>query len=77
MRIKVNSEDELAQVCEEALHILANYLKFSELWEMHHGSELNNRKKYYQRKGWELIKRLEVPEHKHVHEIKIEINEKD
>ena len=73
MKIKIESEEQLVEVCEEALHILANYLKFSELWEKHHGSDLNSRKKYYQRKGWELIKRLEVPEHKSVHEIKIEI----
>lgn len=74
MKIKINSEQELIGVCEEALHIIANLRKFTKLWEQEHGIELKIKKKRYEQMADELIERLQVPEHRHSGQIKIEIN---
>lgn len=71
MKIIIKSEDELARVAGEALHIIANLRKFTILWERLHGVELKERKKYYEEKADELIKRLQIKDHRHVNQIQI------
>lgn len=73
MKIKITSEEELEKVAAELIHILANLRKFTRLWEESHGVELKRYKKYYEAKSDELIKKLQVPDHQRLHEIKIEI----
>lgn len=74
MIIKINSEEELISVATEALHIISNLRKFTKLWEETHGTVLKERKKYYERKADELIQKLQVAEHKHPEQIKIEVD---
>ena len=74
MKIKINDEQELVDVCTEALHILSNLRKFTKLWEESYGVDLRRRKKYYEEKADELIERLQVPENRKQSQIKIEIN---
>lgn len=73
MKVKVTSEEELEKVAAELIHVLANLRKFTRLWETTHGVELKRNKKYYEGKADELIQRLQVPNHKRLHEIKIEV----
>lgn len=75
MKIKIQSEQELIDVCTEALHVLSNLRKFTKLWEESYGVDLKARKKYYEQKADELIKRLQVTENRQQTKIKIEINE--
>lgn len=75
MKIIIQSEDELIKVAAEALHILSNLRKFTRLWEETHGVVLKRNKKYYEEKADTFISNLQVPDHKQLHEIKIEINE--
>lgn len=74
MKITIHSEEELIQVTKELVHVLCNLRKFSKLWEQEYGVKLKERKKYYEAKADELIERLQVPEHRQVGQIKIEIN---
>jgi hypothetical protein len=74
MKIKIQSEEELISVCEEALHIISNLRKFTKLWEQEFGVELKTKKKRYEQMADELIERLQVPEHRQAGQIKIEIN---
>jgi hypothetical protein len=74
MKIKIQSEEELTSVCEEALHIIANLRKFTKLWEQDFGVELKTKKKRYEQMADELIERLQVLEHRNPEQIKIEIN---
>jgi hypothetical protein len=77
MKVKIESEQELISVCEEALHIIANIRKFTKLWEQEFGVELKTKKKRYEQMADELIERLQVPEHRRVGQIKIEVNGSD
>lgn len=77
MKIKISNEEELVKVAQEAIHILANLRKFSDLWNIHHGSDLKERKMYWEVKADEFLKRLQVPEHRNLNELKIEINAKE
>lgn len=74
MKIKISSEQELVNVAEELIHVIANLRKFTRLWEETHGVDLKARKKYYEKEADALIERLKVTEHKHPSEIKIEVN---
>jgi hypothetical protein len=74
MKIKVSSEDELLNVASELIHVLANLRKFTLLWEETHGVELKARKKYFEQKADELISKLQVEDHKHPSQVKIEVN---
>lgn len=76
MKIKITSEQELVNVAEELIHVIANLRKFTRLWEETHGVDLKARKKYYEKQADALIERLKVNEHTHPSEIKIEVNEK-
>ena len=51
MKIKVTSEEELVEVAKEALHILQNLRHWTKLWNAHHGSELRERKAYWEEKA--------------------------
>lgn len=75
MKIKIDSEQELIDVAQDALHVLANLRKFTKLWEESHGVQLKARKKYYEQKADDLIERLQVIEHRNPVQIKIEIND--
>lgn len=73
MIIKISSEEQLVSVATELIHVIANLRKFTKLWEETHGVELKRNKKYYEQKADDLIAKLQVQDHKQVHEIKIEV----
>jgi hypothetical protein len=77
MKIKITSEQELVNVAEEAIQIIANLRKFTTLWEETHGVELKNRKKCWEVIADKFISKLQMPELKRNEQIKIEVNEKD
>jgi len=77
MKIKVTSEQELLNVCQEALHILSNLRHFTNKWNKEHGYELRQRKDYYEKMADELIQRLQITEHRRESQIKIEVNASD
>lgn len=77
MKIIIKSEQELKEVAEELIHVLANLRKFTSLWEKSYGAILRVRKKYYENKADDLINRLRVPEHDQPHEIKIKIKDEE
>lgn len=60
MKIKVQSEQELVSLAEEAIKIIANLRKFTKLWDESHGVELKARKRYYESQADALIERLEA-----------------
>lgn len=74
MKITVHSEEELLNLCKELLHITVNLRAATKLWEQHYGCALRNKKKYYEARADELIERLQVTDHKHSHDIKIDIS---
>ena len=74
MKIKIRDEEELVNVATELAHCLCNLRRFTKLWEDNHGVELMARKKYWEDKSDELLKRLEVTEHRQSNQIKIELN---
>lgn len=74
MKILIRDEQELVNVAEELIHVIANLRKFTRLWEETHGVDLKARKKYYEKEADTLIERLKVTEHKHPSEIKIEVH---
>jgi hypothetical protein len=74
MKIIIKDEDELINVAEEAIRIIANLRKFTKLWEKSFGVELKARKKYYEEQADELIKKLEIMELKRSELIKIQVN---
>ena len=76
MVIKINSEEQLVKVATELIHVIANLRKFTKLWEETHGVELKRNKKYYEQKADELIARLQVENHKHKYQVKIEVDAK-
>lgn len=73
MKIKIESEQELINVCAEALHIIFNLRKFTKLWDGVYGKELKARKKYYEKKADDFISKLELMEKRKQEKIKIEI----
>lgn len=77
MKIRVQNEEQLVNVAEELIHVIANLRKFTRLWEETHGVDLKARKKYYEKEADALIERLKVTEHKHPSEIKIQVNDKN
>lgn len=74
MKIIVKSEEELVNVATELVHVLNNLRFFTRKWEETYGVELRARKKYYEDKADELLKRLQVTEHRQSNQIKIEVN---
>lgn len=75
MRIIISNEQELVNVATELAHVLCNLRHFTKLWNESHGFELKQRKTYYEQKADELLKRLQVTEHRQSNQIKIEVNE--
>lgn len=73
MNIKIDSEEELYEVCKEALHILSNLRHFTKKWSEIHGVELKQRKEYYENKADEFLEQLQVGNPRHSRDIKIEI----
>lgn len=74
MKIIVKSEEELVNVATELAHVLCNLRHFTRLWNETHGAELRARKKYWEDKCDELLKRLQITEHRQSNQIKIEVN---
>lgn len=77
VKVKISSEERLEQVAAELIHVLANLRKFTKLWEATHGVQLKERKKFYEERADELIKTLQVPEHRNPDQIKVVINTND
>lgn len=75
MKVIISSEARLIEVAEQAIKIIANLRKYTTLWEQTHGSELRNRKKYWEGVADTFIKSLEFPELKQNDNYKIEINQ--
>lgn len=75
MVVKITSEQELIQVATEAIHILNNLRHFTKKWNEGHGTELKQRKMYYEKLADDLLIRLQVTEHRQANQIKIEIND--
>jgi hypothetical protein len=73
MKIIINSEDELISKAEEAINILINLRKFSTLWEQSYGVELKNKKKMWEGRADEFLKKLNVPEFRYPEKLKIKI----
>lgn len=74
MKIKIKSEEELVNVTEELIHVIANLRKFTKLWEESYGVELKKKKKHYEKRADDLIERIQVPDHVRQYEIKIEVD---
>lgn len=74
MKILIRDEQELVNVATELVHVLNNLRFFTRKWEENYGVELRARKKYYEEKADELLKRLEITEHRQSNQIKIELN---
>lgn len=74
MKIKIQSEEELIKIAEQAIKVIANLRKFTKLWDESHGVELKARKKYYEAQADELIERLQSTNLQMREGIKIEIN---
>jgi hypothetical protein len=75
MEIKINSEQELIKVAEEAIRVISNLRKFTKLWEESYGVELKERKKRWEARADKFINELQAFELKTNECIKIEINE--
>lgn len=75
MKVIISSEERLVEVAEQAIKIIANLRKYTTLWEQTHGSELRNRKKYWEGVADAFVKSLALPELKQNDHYKIEINE--
>lgn len=73
MKIKVNSEEELIKITEEAIRIIANLRKFTRLWQETHGVELKERKKCWERNADEFIEKLQVLDLSRNEQVKIEV----
>lgn len=74
MKISIHSEQELIKICAEAIHILCNLRNATDKWNSGHGYELRRRKEYWEKESDELLKRLQVTEHRNPSQIKIEVN---
>lgn len=74
MKIKINSEEELVKVAQEAVHILNNLRHWTKLWNAHHGKDLRDRKQYWEEKADLFLEQLQVEEHRGQNQIKIEVN---
>lgn len=74
MKIRIQDEEELVSVATEALHVLSNLRHFTRDWERIYGAAARNKKKYWEKKADELLKRLQVTEHRQSNQIKIELN---
>lgn len=74
MKIKIQSEEELLKIAEQAIKIIANLRKFTKLWEETHGVKLKERKKNWEATADRFIESLTMEElHRNEH-IHIEIN---
>lgn len=76
MKILIRDEQELVNVAEEAIKIIANLRRFTKYWEETHGVEMKNRKKRWEAIADKFIERLQLQgELKQNENIKIEVNE--
>ncbi len=75
MIIKIKDEEELVNMCREAIYILSNLRKFTKLWEESYGVELKKRKKGWEANADRLIERLNAKSLKAHESIKFETNE--
>lgn len=74
MKIKIESEDELMEVAKEALHLLVNIRHYTKAWEETHGAELKNRKKHFEGRADEFLKKLEMEKSLRSDAVHISIN---
>lgn len=74
MKIKIQSEEELIKIAEQAIKVIANLRKFTKLWEETHGVILKTRKKHWEAKADDLIRSLPIEELHRNEQINIEIN---
>jgi hypothetical protein len=72
MIVKIKSEDELVKVAQEGIHNNLRY--WTKLWNAHHGKDLRSRRQFWEEKADLFLEKLQVPEHKHSGDIKIEID---
>lgn len=77
MHIKINSEDELKEIAATLLHLSVNLLHYSTLWNIHHGHELLERKKYFENGMREFLNKLEATKTHHPSEVHISIKNKE
>jgi hypothetical protein len=59
MKVVIRSEEELAHEFREVVNALANLRKFTKLWEGNYGVALKEKKKRWEAKSDELLKRLQ------------------
>lgn len=74
MKIKIQSEEELIKIAEQAIKVIANLRKFTKLWEETHGVILKTRKKHWEEKADKFIQSLPMEELLRNEQINIEIN---
>lgn len=74
MRIKVDSEEELLKVAQEALHLLVNMRHYQKRWHTEFGAILKNRKKEWEDKADTFLERLQMEKSFKSGSIKIEID---
>lgn len=75
MEIKINSEQELIKVAEEAIRVISNLRKFTRLWEESYGVELKEKKKNWENAADRFIEKLQMKDLTRNEHVKIEINE--
>lgn len=71
MNIKISSEQELIQICTNALHLLNNLRQSTKDWENEHGVYTKRKKKYFETKTDEFLFRLQIEPHRQSNQIKI------
>lgn len=73
MRIKLQDEQELFEVCATLLHTLVNVRHSSKKWHEHYGAKLLNTKTYWENRADELLQRLQIDQFDRHEKVKIEI----
>lgn len=75
MNIKIDSEQELIKIAQEAIRIIVNLRHSTTRWEESYGVELKNKKKNWEKTADEFILKLQAPVQNPNKQIKIEIND--
>lgn len=75
MKIKIESEQDLINIAEEAIKIIANLRKFTKLWKETYGVELKQRKKCWEDIADKFVDSLPIEELKRNEQVKIEVDD--
>jgi predicted alpha/beta hydrolase family esterase len=77
MHIKVESEEELKEIAATLLHLSVNMRHWQQQWQEHHGSVLLNKKRDWEERMDEYLKKLGAERTNKQHEVNISIQSEE